>query len=121
MITVKTVLESQCSYSRSNVTIGVDLAEQLCRLSPQLLAESPCSEDRALNKHQEHDNAVEKWFKFSTSYWSKERLRALLMSCKCLKEAGRQSRPWLTEVGENLKNVVKGTHHFKSCVCMVTQ
>jgi hypothetical protein len=103
---VTITLKNHYAYLRKNLPMSNDLATKLYGWSPQLLADSPYHEIRALNNLGRHFDAFEKWFEFATSFYTEDSIRAL---CKCLKEAGREGRSKLTKVAmKTLKKVLRG-------------
>ena len=86
-----------------------DLASKLFGWKPQLLADPPYREIRALNDLGKHHDAFEKWYVFSESSYTEDRLEVF---CECLKEVGKDTRPKLKVVAEEILKKLKGKFVF---------
>ena len=110
---MKNVLEGKYSFLRENLIVDSDLASKLFGWKPQLLAGPPYREIRALNDLGKHHDAFEKWYVFSESSYTEDRLEVF---CECLKVVGKNTRPKLKVVAEEILKELKGKFVFHSFI-----
>lgn len=102
--TAASVLGDLYADLRKHLPIDNSLAGDMYGWKPPLLDTPVYSEIRSLNDRGLHQDAFEKWCKFATGLYNRERLEAL---CQCLRKAGAGARAKLIQVAKMIERKLK--------------